>query len=48
MVLLGIFVIALYLRTYFPWNLAWPDGLLSADYVVSRIGEPKPRKARQS
>src|SRR3989442_3126998 len=41
-VLLGIFVIALYLRTYFPWNLAWPDGLLSGgsdSYYHRRIIE---------
>ncbi len=28
-ILLGIFLLALYLRAYFPWSMAAPDGLLS-------------------
>ena len=41
-ILLGIFLVALYLRAYFPWALAWPDGLLSGgsdSYYHRRIIE---------
>ena len=41
-VLLGIFLIALYLRAYYPWSLAWPDGILSGgsdSYYHRRIIE---------